>query len=49
MPAILDPETYQAWISPETDTPAALELLERNLGPQLQYYRVSTTRELAQE
>ncbi len=42
MPAILDTESYQAWISPATDTRDVLALLDRNLGSQLQYYPVST-------
>ena len=42
MPAILDPEAYQAWISPGTDTQDVFKLLDRNLGAQLQYYPVST-------
>ncbi len=42
MPAILDPETYGAWISTETDLQDAVKLLKCNLGSQLQYYPVST-------
>ena len=42
MPAILDPEAYQAWISRGTDPHQARKLLDRNLGSQLQYYPVST-------
>jgi putative SOS response-associated peptidase YedK len=42
MPVILDPEAYQAWVSPGTDTQETLKLFDRNLGSQLQYYPVST-------
>jgi putative SOS response-associated peptidase YedK len=42
MPAILDPEAYQAWISPATDLQEAVGLLDCNLNSHLQYYQVST-------
>ena len=41
MPIILDRSVYQGWLDPETSVDDARALLSKNLGAELQAYRVS--------
>jgi putative SOS response-associated peptidase YedK len=41
MPVILDPNVYDEWLSSETSTSDAMELLDHHLDEQLQFHRVS--------
>lgn len=41
MPGILDPAVYDAWLDPSTPVSEVQTLLHKNLGPQIQFNRVS--------